>query len=498
MAEAFEVEVNGEVYEVQADTPQQAATFARLLAAREQGVSQAEAGAVERSNAKDVGLDDPMSPEFLALRDRAQQEGTAAAAGPALAILGTGAGIGASGGIVPFAIGAGKSALGSMAGAEIGRRAGGVVGQPEAGATVGGLVGGIGGPMVGKDTLLKYLGGRGALGEVLRRAVGGVDEAAAAAAPKAARGAASEATAALRAQRLQADIEAKQARAAAIAAREARAAEKHAVEMERLKAQADLLRARATGKAPPKSPKPVTQQPTAEPPAPSRTATAVEPEMLPDDAVAAVVDPIPEPTILPKGQRAMATNLGGPARPGPAPTAPEDLEETLRRSLEAIQAQKAAAAGTVPAPAASTTGKPFRGSMSLELERRDPSQFTQSEVEALTRAMPKGEGPGTAPWALGKRPRLSGDIPQTEELVGTAKSLASSPDAPPALRERKKLKLELARMLQDPRWRDAIGSDEVINTGVQLEEALLGKVVSAAVKRAREKAGGLTASWEGL
>lgn len=38
--------------------------------------------------------------------------------------------------------------------------------------------------------------------------------------------------------------------------------------------------------------------------------------------------------VLPKGQRAMATNLGGKAKPGPAPTAPEDLEAALRASVE--------------------------------------------------------------------------------------------------------------------------------------------------------------------
>jgi hypothetical protein len=42
----------------------------------------------------------------------------------------------------------------------------------------------------------------------------------------------------------------------------------------------------------------------------------------------------------------MPTNLGGPARPGPAPTRPEDLEETLRQSIEAAKAAQAARAAT--------------------------------------------------------------------------------------------------------------------------------------------------------
>jgi hypothetical protein len=146
----------------------------------------------------------------------------------------------------------------------------------------------------------------------------------------------------------EAKVAVQKARADAIAAREARAAEKHAADLERIKAQAERLRARATGQIPPKSPRPTTQQPTSEPPVPSRTATAAEPEMLPDEAVAAVVDPIPEPTILPKGQRAMATNLGGKAAPGPAPTPEVDLEDVLRRSIEAAKAKKAAAAASSP------------------------------------------------------------------------------------------------------------------------------------------------------
>ena len=41
--------------------------------------------------------------------------------------------------------------------------------------------------------------------------------------------------------------------------------------------------------------------------------------------------------VLPKGQRAMATNLGGKAKPGPAPTAPEDIEAALKASLDKIK-----------------------------------------------------------------------------------------------------------------------------------------------------------------
>ena len=41
--------------------------------------------------------------------------------------------------------------------------------------------------------------------------------------------------------------------------------------------------------------------------------------------------------VLPAGQRAMATNLGGKARPGPAPTPPDELEAVLKASLDKIK-----------------------------------------------------------------------------------------------------------------------------------------------------------------
>lgn len=53
-------------------------------------------------------------------------------------------------------------------------------------------------------------------------------------------------------------------------------------------------------------------------------------------ATALAVDVAEAPAVLPAGKRAMATNLGGKAKPGPAPTAPEDLEATLKASLNKI------------------------------------------------------------------------------------------------------------------------------------------------------------------
>jgi hypothetical protein len=52
--------------------------------------------------------------------------------------------------------------------------------------------------------------------------------------------------------------------------------------------------------------------------------------------------PAVEAAILPAGKRAMATNLGGLAREGAAPTAPEKLEEALQATLDALKKEKVA------------------------------------------------------------------------------------------------------------------------------------------------------------
>ena len=58
------------------------------------------------------------------------------------------------------------------------------------------------------------------------------------------------------------------------------------------------------------------------------------------EATARVLEPARD--VLPAGQRAPATNLGGTAKPGPAPTPPDELEATLRKSLDAIAEKKGA------------------------------------------------------------------------------------------------------------------------------------------------------------
>lgn len=99
--------------------------------------------------------------------------------------------------------------------------------------------------------------------------------------------------------------------------------------------------------------------------------------MIPDEAVSLVAEPIPprvrrqpvegiviqppaprgappappqatvQPTVQAKGTTTMATNLGGKAKPGPAPTPPDKLEEALQASLKVQDEmhQRAATAG---------------------------------------------------------------------------------------------------------------------------------------------------------
>lgn len=92
--------------------------------------------------------------------------------------------------------------------------------------------------------------------------------------------------------------------------------------------------------------------------------------MIPDEAVSLVAEPIPprirrqpvqgiviqppaprgappappqatvQPTVQAKGTTTMATNLGGKAKPGPAPTPPDEIEAKLRESLTKIQGEK--------------------------------------------------------------------------------------------------------------------------------------------------------------
>ena len=68
-----------------------------------------------------------------------------------------------------------------------------------------------------------------------------------------------------------------------------------------------------------------------------RVAIEVLAKRLAPTEATAVAEAAAAPKVLPKGQRAMATNLGGKAKAGPSPTAPEDVEAALRASLDKIK-----------------------------------------------------------------------------------------------------------------------------------------------------------------
>ena len=138
----------------------------RLALAREQGTEQATQGAVSRS--RDAGLDDPLSPEFKALREKGEMEGTAAAAGPALGILGGAALTGLGGAAGGFGAGAGAR-TGCRKGGMHGAVTGGVAGALRPGAT-GGVAGAIEGYDMGgvPGAVAGGLLGSGRAGSVVR------------------------------------------------------------------------------------------------------------------------------------------------------------------------------------------------------------------------------------------------------------------------------------------------------------------------------------------
>jgi hypothetical protein len=63
-------------------------------------------------------------------------------------------------------------------------------------------------------------------------------------------------------------------------------------------------------------------------------------KFIPDEAVSLVAEPLP---FRPRGTTKPATNLGGKAKPGPAPTSDDEIADVLQASIDAAKAKKAGA-----------------------------------------------------------------------------------------------------------------------------------------------------------
>jgi hypothetical protein len=243
----------------------------------------------------------------------------AAAKGLAMSVAG-----GAAGGYAGRAVGGGLEAAGAPGGTSK------VLG------TVGGLAGGFAGPMVGPQALMRLAevgGGKGGmltrlLGQAFPEAMGGVEASAATGAADAA----AAQTAKAEAQAAKLALEARK-----VAAHEAQAAAKIKALEEITKARVAAIERRAAGGAT-RTPRAVSKpSPPAAPPTEGATALQPEPEFIDPSAVKVLPFPPAKGTVKP------ATNLGGVAKPGPAPTPPDKLEETLQATLDSLKAKKAGA-----------------------------------------------------------------------------------------------------------------------------------------------------------
>ena len=254
-----------------------------------------------------------------------------------------------------LAMSAAGASAGGYAGTGLGRgleMVGAPEGTSETAGTIGGLVGGVAGPVGGPMALAKLLklgGGKaGMLGQIGERLAG--------------TGAASvEATAAKTAATAEREAAKAAEREAARKLREralAVAEERNALTRQRLELRAAREAAKTAPKAGPRAvPKP---EPAPAPRTEGATALKSEPEFIPEDAVSLVAEPLPFRPRPSKGTTTMPTNLGGKAKPGPAPTPPDKLEETLRASLDAI-AEKKASKGALQAIAEKVETSPLQG-----------------------------------------------------------------------------------------------------------------------------------------
>lgn len=165
----YEIEANGKTYEVEAPSIEAASQAAMQYAQPARPAASAPApqprsgGVVTDERGRALAI--PNMPLGVAL-DTSTPEGKINNA--IMIATGVGAGIRAAGGVVPFLIGAAKSAGGSYIGAKVGGEIGGAFGNPAIGREVGALAGGIAGPMVSPQALTRAaMGGKAALAEWL-------------------------------------------------------------------------------------------------------------------------------------------------------------------------------------------------------------------------------------------------------------------------------------------------------------------------------------------
>lgn len=132
----FQVEADGRRFEVDAPSMAKAQGIARLYIAKNRSVKQAEAGAKARS---EKGLDDPLSPEFQALRAEGERRGTAEAGPIAAEMLASTALLGGAGmGVARLAAGArGLPIIGKALQVATSRPGAAVIGAAEEGIRTG-------------------------------------------------------------------------------------------------------------------------------------------------------------------------------------------------------------------------------------------------------------------------------------------------------------------------------------------------------------------------
>ena len=179
----YEVEAAGKTFEIEAPNIKRAESAARLYVARSRMTEGATAGAVARSEIPSKPM--PSDPAFYgdpnsveAIREASRFSADVASAGPQLQMLGAGAGVGAAGGVLPFARGAALSVAGGFAG----KKAAEAVGAP---GWVGATAGALATPVYGPKLVMGMLSGKaGLLTGLLQRIVPAAEQKAATVAAK--------------------------------------------------------------------------------------------------------------------------------------------------------------------------------------------------------------------------------------------------------------------------------------------------------------------------